>query len=76
MADVIAFPNRKLVSKEIEEKVYKVARDYVDILYEAMEPYAYEDDYIDKMTEINTRLAMIYREGLDNAIEELDWDSE
>lgn len=73
MCEIIAFPNKKLISKEVEDRLYKVACDYVDILFEAMEAYIDDDDYdIEGMEAVYKMAAKIYAEGLEVAIDALE----
>lgn len=76
MCEVIAFPSKKQISKETEEKLYKVAKDYIEVLYEAMDAYIDEDDDLEGLELIHNAVAKTYAEALAAAIEELDEDSD
>lgn len=72
MCEIIAFPNRKLISKETEARLYGIASDYVDILYDAIEAYVVDEDDFEDLDEISRMVAKVYAEGLEIAIDALE----
>ena len=78
MCKIVEFPQKKELPKELREKVYGAARDYVDVLYEALEHFVVDEYDYQTMEEVNEMVAMVYTEGLGVAVEEFEaeWDSE
>lgn len=72
MTKVIAFPQKKQFSKEIEERLYWVAKEYIDVLYDAMDALVDDEYDYDKIEEVNQTIANIYKEGLELAIDEME----
>lgn len=74
MCKIIEFPQKKELPKEIRERVYGAAKDYVDVLYEALEHFVVDEyDYV-TLDEVNQLVAMTYAEGIAEAIDEYEED--
>lgn len=72
MCKIVEFPQKKELPKELKEKVYGAAKDYIDVLYEALEHFVVDEYDYQTMDEVNQMVAMVYAEGLEVAIEELE----
>ena len=72
MCKIVEFPQKKELPKELKEKVYGAAKDYIDVLYEALEHFVVDEYDYQTMDEVNQMVAMIYAEGLEVAIDELE----
>ena len=73
MAKVVMFPQKKKLPKCIEEELYRVAKDYVEVLYSAAMLMDLEPNS-DKPTqeEFMELMGVAFAEGICEAIEEMD----
>ena len=71
MTKVYGFPKKKL-PKEIEDRVFEVAKAYVITLKEAAEDLCYDPWDEDELFEITELVLNAYAEGLEIAIDELE----
>ena len=71
MAKVVMFPQKKKLPKCIEEELYRVAKDYVEVLYSAAMLMDLETDK-PTQEEFMELLGVAFAEGICEAIEELD----
>jgi hypothetical protein len=76
MCEIIAFPNKKVISKEIEERLFQTARDYIDIVNDVLDDLGDEECERIGVTEVANMVAMVYAKGIETAIDDLDWDSD
>ena len=72
MCKIVEFPQKKELPKALKEKVYGAAKDYIDVLYEALEHFVVDEYDYQTMDEVNQMVAMVYAEGLEVAIDELE----
>lgn len=72
MCEIIAFPNRKLISKETEARLYGIASDYIDILYDVIEAYVVDEGDFEGLDEVSKMVAKVYVDGLEIAIDALE----
>lgn len=72
MCKIVEFPQKKELPKVLKEKVYGAAKDYIDVLYEALEHFVVDEYDYQTMDEVNQMVAMVYAEGLEVAIDELE----
>ena len=72
MCKIVEFPQKKELPKEMRDKVYGAARDYICVLYEALEHFVVDEYDYQTLDEVNELVAMTYAEGLNNAIDELE----
>lgn len=72
MAKVIAFPEKKQLSRELKERLYGVAKDYIDVLYDALDGFVDDEYDYEGFKEVNEMVAKIYQEGLNIAIDEME----
>ena len=72
MCKIVEFPQKKELPKEMRDKVYGAARDYVGVLYEALEHFVVDEYDYRTFDEVNELVAMTYAEGLNYAIEDLE----
>ena len=72
MATVYEFPVKVKLSKQIEERLYGIAWDYVDALYNALDNF-YEDGMTEEeMFEVTELVHETFADGLDYAIEQYE----
>lgn len=71
MAKVYDFPKKKL-PKEIEDRVYEVAKAYVVALKDAAETLCYDPWDEDELFEITDLVLNAWAEGLEIAIDDLE----
>lgn len=71
MAKVYMFPQKKKLPKGVEERLYEVAKEYVEVLYSAAILMDLERD---KPTpeELMEMVGMAFAEGIYKAIDEMD----
>lgn len=72
MCKIVYYPQKKELPKELRERVYGAARDYIDVLYEALEHFVVDEYDYQTMDEVNQLVATVYAEGLEYAIEECE----
>lgn len=72
MCKIVEFPQKKELPKELKLKVYGAAKEYIDVLYEALEHFVVDEYDYQTMDEVNQMVAMVYAEGLDVAIDEIE----
>lgn len=78
MCEIIAFPNKKIITKEIEERLFALGTEYVDIVNDVLASLD-EDEYDNlDINEFSVMVAAIFQKGIEIAIDELDydWDSD
>ena len=72
MCKIVEFPQKKELPKELKQKVYGTARDYVEVLYEALEHFVVDEYDYQTMEEVNELVAAVYIDGLANAVDEFE----
>ena len=72
MAKVLAFPVKKKLPKHIEERLHKVAREYIDALNTALELLSDGENGPIEYDELVNLVADTYVEGLVKAANQLD----
>ena len=72
MAKVIAFPQKKRLPKGLEERVYEIAKEYVEVLYTSLILLVGEEYTIEDLSEVSEMVAMTYAEGLSKAIDDME----
>ena len=72
MCKIVEFPQKKELPKELKQKVYGTARDYVGVLYEALEHFVVDEYDYQTMEEVNELVAAVYIDGLTNAVDEFE----
>lgn len=75
MATVYEFPVKVKLPKEVEERLYGIAWDYVDALYSAIDN-VYEDGMSEyEMGEVSKLVNETFANGIEHAVENLDEES-
>ena len=72
MAKVVLFPQKEKLPGGLEKEVHRIAKEYIEALYAALELLAKDPKDRDEMERINGMVAMAYAEGLEKAIDELE----
>lgn len=72
MCKIVYYPQKKELPKELREKVYGVARDYVDVLYEALEYFVADEYDYQTIDEVNQLVIKVYAEGLNYVVDEYE----
>lgn len=74
MAKVLLFPQKRTLPKDMEERLYQIAKDYIETLYATMVIMDIPD--MDKPTyeEVLALVSEAFAEGICNAIDELGED--
>lgn len=75
MAKVIVFPQKERLPKNLEEKLHKIAREYVEVLFASLTLLSDDDCNIERFDEVAEMVSNAYAEGLNNAVDELGRDS-
>ena len=74
MAKVLMFPQKKKLPKGVEERLYEVGKEYIEVLYAAMVLMDATD--LDKPTyeEVLMLVSEAFADGINDAIDELGED--
>lgn len=72
MATVYEFPVKVKLSKQIEERLYGIAWDYVDALYNALDDFYDEVKTDEEMFEVTELVKEAFAEGLNYAIDQYE----
>lgn len=72
MCKIVEFPQKKELPKELRERVYGAARNYIDVLYDALEHFVVDEYDYQTLDEVNQIVATVYAEGLNIAIDEVE----
>lgn len=70
MCKIVEFPMQKRIPKEIKDRIYGTAKEYIDVIYDALDYLdicVYDDKGIE---DVNRMIAEIYTEALVTVIEE------
>lgn len=72
MATVYEFPVKVKLSKEIEERVYGIAWDYMDALYNALDDFYDENKTDEEMNEVAELIQETFAKGIYDAIDQYE----
>lgn len=71
MAKVYEFPMKKELPKDIEERLYKIAEAYVDVVSDAINALTDEFVYNDsELAEVSALVTAAFVDGITKAVEE------
>lgn len=71
MGEVLLFKQKKELPKAMEEKLHRIAKDYMEVLYAAFEYFEDECNAHEEMEEVNRLVVSAYADGIEKAIHEL-----
>ena len=57
----------------MEEEIHKIAKNYMEVLYAAFEYFEDECETREDMDEVNDLVVSAYTDGIEKAINELEW---
>ena len=72
MAKVYAFPVKKQISEEMKQKLYDLAKEYVNLLNDVFEELTDDVTDEDEMVEVTELMLMAYLDAVGKAIDELE----
>lgn len=70
MCKVVEFPMQKRIPKELKDRIYGAAKDYIDVIYDALDYLDVDEDDSKGIEDVNRMLAEMYTEALVTAVEE------
>jgi hypothetical protein len=76
MCEILKFPVKKEIPKELEEQLYAVAKDYVTTLNKVFDAYIDDIDDPEAIEVFFSKAMMVYTKAVVDAVEELDLDSD
>lgn len=76
MAEILAFPIKKQVPKEIEDRLRAVAKEYIKILNDAMDILIDDGSEFEGLELIHEAVARTYAKALADVIANMDEDSD
>lgn len=72
MGEVLKFPQKKELPKDMEEEIHKITKNYMEVLYAAFEYFEDECETHEDMDEVNDLVVSAYADGIEKAINELE----
>lgn len=72
MCTVYEFPTKVKLPKQIEERLFGLAWDYVDALYNALDDLCEDNANYEEMEEVGKLVSEVFTQGLDKAIDEYE----
>lgn len=72
MATVYDFPVKKKLPKHLEQRLYGIAEDYIDALYDALEILCEDEENYDEMYGVTELVGIAFVEGLNDAVEKYE----